>query len=183
MPRKELTMQFNAQFGRNVTTDQIRHKCKYKGWFTGRTGHFQQGVVNYRPPKGVSFNHAGQYSTGHQPYNTNAVGTEIKRQDGYWWRKVAQPNKWRQVTRLTWEAHNGKIPSGWRIVLVDGDKDKDNDISNLMCVPMGVLATLNRGQKLWNGKRFADLRDSELRKAAILQVQLQLAAAHGRDSR
>jgi hypothetical protein len=77
---------------------------------------------------------------------------------------------WRAVHHLTWEAAHGPVPPGHAVIFVDGNRDNCLDAGNLECIPLSVLAVLNK-------KRFSSLRDPELRRAAIATARV-FGAAH-----
>ena len=75
-----------------------------------------------------------------------SVGFE-RMDDGYVWVKVrtdegANKKNWVQKHRYVWEQENGKIPDGYKIVFLDGNR-LNCDISNLDCVPVNIQASIN----------------------------------------
>lgn len=80
-----------------------------------QTGHIppnkgkKMSAEQYEKSKGTMF------KKGQSPKNTMKIGTEIVRGDGYLWRKIDQPNKWKQVHRILWEEAHGPIPPGFNV--------------------------------------------------------------------
>lgn len=61
------------------------------------------------------------------------------------------PNERARRPVITYETIHGKMPSGWIIYHLDGDKDND-DIENLIAVPRAILLALNNNRldnKYW----------------------------------
>jgi len=61
------------------------------------------------------------------------VGTEIWKDDGYLWRKIAEPNKWKQVHRILWEENKGPVPKGY-IVSFKNKNRQDIRLDNLYLI-------------------------------------------------
>lgn len=59
------------------------------------------------------------FHKGQPPKNYKPVGSERTDKEGYRWRKVADPNKWRLIHRMVWEEANGPIPPGHNIQFRD----------------------------------------------------------------
>lgn len=81
----------------------------------------------YQKCKGTMF------QAGHRPKNSLPVGTEIWKDDGYLWRKIAEPNKWKQVHRIIWEENNGPVPKGY-IVSFKNKNRQDIRLDNLYLI-------------------------------------------------
>lgn len=141
IPRRDLAAEFNEEFGRNITYDQIRSLCKRKGWLTGRDGRFVKGHVpspNARPggPNKNSF------KKGNRPHNTASIGDEVVI-DGYIKVKVAEPNKWKWKHRMVWEEAHGPIPKGTNIQFLDGNP-LNYVLDNLEAISREEQAPLNK---------------------------------------
>ena len=70
------------------------------------------------------------FKAGNRPKTALPVGTEIWKDDGYLWRKIAEPNKWKQVHRILWEENHGPIPNG-HICSFKNKNRKDIRLENL----------------------------------------------------
>lgn len=81
----------------------------------------------YEKVKGTMF------KKGYIPKNTQPVGTEVVRGDGYLWRKTGEPKEWKQVHRILWEQHYGPIPAG-SIVSFKNKNRLDIRIENLYLI-------------------------------------------------
>lgn len=71
---------------------------------------------------------------------------------------------WLQKSRVIWEKHNGKIPEGYKVTHLDGNKLND-DLSNLALISdseLGGLRTYGKSPK-----------NAQLRKAQINVVRLK----------
>lgn len=85
--------------------------------------------------------YANSYKKGRDPDNCCDVG-EIRSHGGMLYKKVAMPNKWVALHRLVWEEHHGPMPSGSRIVFLDGNPMNCN-IENLGTVSASEHVYLN----------------------------------------
>lgn len=76
----------------------------------------------------------GWYQKGHNPHNSVPIGTEVlMNKDGYIKVKIAEPNKWAFKHRLIWEQSNGKIPRGYNVQFLNGNRT-DCRIENLYLI-------------------------------------------------
>lgn len=73
------------------------------------------------------------FKPGNTPKNHMEVGTEVLRGDGYIWRKIAEPNKWKLVHRILWEEQNGPVPKGF-IVSFKNKNQQDIRLENLYLI-------------------------------------------------
>lgn len=143
---QELADLVNATFGTSYTADQIKGYRARRHLNSGLTGRFEQGHTPYnKVKKGRSLPgmEATQFKKGHRPHNAVPVGTEGVNTDGYRVRKIAEPNVWRPIHILNWEAVHGPVPAGHCLVFKDGDRMNCN-LSNLLCVTRGELAVMNK---------------------------------------
>ena len=117
-----------------------------------RPGQFQKGLVPWN--KGLTGYSVAlgrsHFKHGNRPPTWVPVGTERwttppkAKPDAprYIKRKVAEPNVWRLVHRITWEQHYGPIPKGHIVVFKDGDSS-NCDPANLACIPRSDLGIAN----------------------------------------
>jgi len=82
---------------------------------------------------------------------------------GYTLVKVKHPNVWKNKGYVEWEKAYGKIPKGYNIIYLDGNK-KNADLSNLACVSNVELGGLRKFGKCPN--------NPELRKAQVLITKI-----------
>ena len=116
------------------------------------------------------------FQQGHMSIRTMPVGSYRKSKDGYWYVKVAMPNKWRTQHTLIWERRYGAIPVGNVIVFKDHNPD-NLTIDNLECITRGELARRNANiPKRSESMRAAWQRRRELDKA---QRRQQLREKYG----
>lgn len=139
---KELTVLINDHFGTNFSERQIKHYKHNHRLSSGLTGRFEKGHV---PTNGFPKGHypVNAFPRGHKPWNHVDVGTEVFKDDGYLWRKIALPNKWKQVHVILWEKHNGKRPKGMKIIFLDGNK-QNITIENLALLKNAEMLILNK---------------------------------------
>jgi hypothetical protein len=127
------------------TTEQIKAYRARNHLNSGLTGRFEKGHTPHN--KGKHHSYPGmvptQFKAGHLPHNHRPVGSERVNRDGYPERKVAEPNVWRAVHVLNWEAAHGPAPRGHVIIFKNGDKTNP-DVSNLLLVTRAELARMNQ---------------------------------------
>ncbi len=157
----------NKVFDSNYTKGQMKAIYARFKLNSGRTGRFRKGdaPVN-KGKKGYSYPGmvATQFKKGNIPRNWWPVGTERLRADGYVWKKVAEPNKWREKHVLIWEAANGPRPD--KHVVLFGDGDRQNfDPDNLILVSQKQLVRLNQNHLIQN--------DADLTRTGIIIADIQ----------
>jgi len=122
MDLTELTSLFNKWFSTELTKQKINAACKNHGYKSGQPGRFRKGNIPWN--KGLNGStkiNTGCFKPGHSPFNQSEVGTELLRDDGYLWVKIANPNKWIQKHRLLWINAHGEIPAGQKLMFIDGN--------------------------------------------------------------
>ncbi len=133
----------NEAFGTNYTKGQMKAyyaRCRLN---SGRTGRFPKGHMPVRHiKKGEHLSPATEFEKGILPHNYRAVGSEVLRSDGYVYKKIAEPNKWRQKHVLIWEEANGPRPEKHVILFGDGNR-MNFDLDNLILVSQAQMAVLN----------------------------------------
>ena len=171
----------NEHFGWSMTMTQLkgflnRNHLALWGIEAGqfRKGHpstkgFKMTAEQYRKCAGTMF------QKGHRPKNSVPVGTitvaktmSSGREELYYKKKVAEPNRWKLLHRLVWEEHNGPIPPNHVITFLDGNW-QNCDISNLMCISRGANCRANQ-----DGLRFEG--NPELTKSGLLVSELKTQA-------
>ena len=139
---KEIADLFNQKFNTDCTAKQIEY-IKYKyGLKSGVDTRFRKNGI---------------------PHNKKKLHEETIYKNGSVWIKIEEPNTWVQKHIYIYEKHNGKIPKGYDIMFLDGDKT-NCEISNLILVKKGVkMIAVNCGL-------LSD--DRKLRKTGILTAVL-----------
>lgn len=186
LPRKVLHLGFQRNFDRfDVEKGAFCSLCKRKGWFTGRSGRFEKGMIP--PNKGKKGLYPpgcekGWFQKGRDPKlarNYQPIGTERQSKDGYIERKVHDglplQSRWRAVHLIRWEEENGPIPEGHCLKCLSGDKG-NTDPSNWRAIPRGMLPRLN-GR--WHGLKFDDAPD-ELKPTILAAAELDYRARQAR---
>jgi hypothetical protein len=146
---KEIICTFNARFDTQLTESRLKRYLSINNLTTGRSGRFEAGHVpsnKGRPwgenmtPEGRKASQRTQFKPGHRPVNTLPLGAEVKRQDGYLYRKVAETKParygWRQVHRILYEEAFGPVPEGMTVSFIDGNP-ANIVLSNLRLVSRG----------------------------------------------
>jgi len=165
---RDLANQLNAKFGTSYTQQQIGGYLKNHKLNTGRTGRFQKGCLPNAGciNKGERRSPGTEFKKGQLPHNHLPVGTELVKSDGYIWRKIADPNKWRQKHVLVWEAANGPRPKGCVLIFADGD-NLNTSLDNLLLISKAQNAVMNK-----HGFRGGD---AELTKAGIVAADIKMS--------
>jgi hypothetical protein len=92
--------------------------------------------TEYMSPTAIARTKKTRFKKGSLPHNTRQDGDiSVRVNKGNWpykWIRVSL-GKWRELHRVTWEQHHGKIPKGYNVVFKDGDS-LNCDIDNLELV-------------------------------------------------
>ena len=157
---KDLAQMVNEKFGINVSPTNMKAYCQRNGIKRGISGWFQKGQPpgnkgkkweEYLTPEAIEKAKKTTFPKGHVPANHVPVGT-ISVINGDKLIKVkergVQQERWRYLSRVTWEKHNGPIPEGMCVSFKDHD-NMNCDISNLMLVSRAEIATMTK-MKLWS---------------------------------
>ena len=156
---KEITEAFNTKFETCLKESQIKSYIHNHKLNTGRTGRFEKGHIPAN--KGAKGRHypgteKTWFKKGQRPLNHRPVGSERINVDGYVEIKVEEPRKWRLKHRIEWEKVNGKIPHGYALTFIDGNKLNCN-VDNLKLISRNVLARMN---KSGYGKFVGELKET-----------------------
>ena len=165
---RDLATQLNDKFGTSYTQQQIGGYLKNHKLNTGRTGRYQKGCIpnNGCYQKGEHRSPGTEFKKGQRPHNWMPVGTEVVKGDGYLWRKIAEPNKWRAKHILVWEAANGPKPRNKMLICADGDK-LNVSLDNLLLITKAQNAVMNKHELRGNSL--------ELTKAGIVAADIKMA--------
>lgn len=106
---------------------------------------FNKGLKleDYLPTEIIKKIEKTQFKKGENTGENNHTwkgGIQTNKRDGTFIRTGA--NQRVRLARQVHESENGKIPAGWVVYHVDGDKDNE-DPDNLLAVPRAVLVKLN----------------------------------------
>lgn len=93
------------------------------------------------------------YKKGNIPHNHREVGEERINVDGYIEIKTKEPNVWELKHRVVYRQYYGKIPKGYNVIFLDGNR-QNLDIKNLKLISRAEDLIMN------NNKLFA--KDKEI---------------------
>lgn len=171
---KELVELINHTFGLQITIAQI------KGWkanhklSSGLTGYFEKGHVPINKGTKGMFNVGGNktsFKKGQPARNHKPVGTERIDRDGYVIVKVQDDGpwhkRWRPKHKVEWEKVHGKIPKGYVLIFLDGNK-RNITMENLKLVTQGQNLQLNRKQ--WR----SEIPEATLAGVNLTQIQAKV---------
>lgn len=161
---KEITTAFNLKFKTNLKASQITGFIKNNKLNTGRTGFFPKGHIPHnKGKKGAGGWEPTCFKKGRVPHNHLPIGTELVRNDGYLWVKIAEPRKWKQKHKIIWEKENGVIPRDHVIIFADGDR-LNICIENLLLASRREMLVMNQKKLITKNK--------ELTKTGLLVASL-----------
>lgn len=150
---KELTQRYNKKFGMNLSESAIANRKNKLGLHNGiNGGQFVKGQVpynkgkkwsEYMSKKGQENSRKTTFSKGNTPWATRPVGSERIDTEGYVYKKVAEPNKWKLKHRVIYESMYGNIPTGYKLIFADGNR-QNLDIDNLVLVSPSEQLIMNR---------------------------------------
>lgn len=103
------------------------------------------------------------FKKGNIPSNYRKVGEERITVDGYTEIKIRDPNKWQLKHRWLYEKKYGKIPEGYNLIFLDGNR-KNISLSNLKLVSKAQDLIMN------NHKLFT--RDREITNTGTIIAEL-----------
>ena len=163
-PAKELADMFNKKFGTNITKNNIKNFRGNNHLSSGLTGQFEKGHKTHN--KGKKWDEymskekqencrKTTFKKGNIPKNHRIVGSERISKDGYIEIKVAEPNKWKYKHRVIYEKYYGKIPKGYNVIFLDGNK-QNLDISNLKVISKHDNLIMNENNLRFNDKALTE---------------------------
>lgn len=139
---QELADLFNKNFNTELTREKIK---SFRGRYhldSGLTGHFERGhtphnkgkkQTDYMSKECIERTKTTRFKKGNIPSNHRKVNSERISKDGYIEIKIKEPNKWMKKHRYIYEKANGKIPDGYKVIFLDGNK-QNLDLTNLKLV-------------------------------------------------
>lgn len=172
----EIASIVSEHFGIEFTASQCTGYKKNHSIYSGNMTTFPKGHIPHNKGKHMSPEQYEKckltmFKKGHTPANKIKVGEYTHTTDGYLIQKVKDEGTQRErfafVHRKIWEEHNGPIPSGHKIIFLDGNKD-NCDISN--------LAMINNAEALELCRRNLRTTDTELTKAGLTVAKINIAA-------
>ena len=151
---RKVQSDFKSKFGFEPTTQAITDRCRR---------------VYDLPP--TSFSDKIDY---HHTWSEKDVGTEVEKDNKIVVKtgKTSRKNRqnWKYKHHHIWEQQNGKVPKGYRVVFLDGNK-RNFDIDNLACIPLKSICLFASNR--WKFK------NSELTKSAIKWCDLYYVLKKG----
>lgn len=146
--------EIKALTGETLSPNQVKGARRRLGLKSGVDLGFKPGGIPANKGKGMSPEQREKcartwFPKNHSPANKVPVGTRRYRK-GYWWEKIAEPNKWKQIHVLEWEKHHGPKPKSSIIAFLDGDTSNWH-IENLELVTRADWATCSKFYPLEKG--------------------------------
>ena len=162
---QELADMFNKKFNANLTAVNIKNFRGNNHLNSGLTGQFEKGHKTHNKGKKWDDYMTKEkqencrktcFKKGNRPKQYRKVGSERISKDGYIEIKVKDPNKWKYKHRVIYEQHYGKIPKGYNVIFLDGNK-QNLDISNLKAISKHDNLIMNEKNLRYDNK---DLTES-----------------------
>lgn len=146
--------EIKALTGQTLSHNQVTGARRRLGLKSGIDSGFKPGCIPANKGKSMSPEVRAKcartwFQKGIIPTNKAPVGTHRKRQ-GYWWEKIAEPNKWKLLHLIEWEKHHGPKPKSSIITFLDGDTNNWH-IENLELVSRADWATCSKFYHLEKG--------------------------------
>ena len=165
---KELAKLFNEEFGTNIAANEIKYFRHNNHLNSGLNGRFKKGhlthnkgkkQIEYMSKEAIERTKLTRFKKGNRPINYRPIGSERITKNGYIEIKIDDPNRWQLKHRYLYEQENGKIPDGYNLIFLDGNK-RNLNLSNLKLVSKAEDLIMN------NNKLFTS--NSELTKSGVL---------------
>lgn len=171
----QLTEAVNKKFTLQVTAGQIKSFVKNHGIVSGRTGRFEKGNKPWNTGtrgQGICKPNSGNFRKGDVPANSRPLGSErVCSKDGFILVKVAEENpytgaktRFRHKHVLEYEKHNGPVPEGMIVRLMDGDPTN--------CEP-GNLLLVTRAEHLYLNRMGLSNYPGELKPTVVAIAKLE----------
>jgi len=149
---KEIAQAFNLKFNTDLKMSQLVGYMKNNKLCTGRDGYFPKGHTPANKGRHGGYGYEPtQFKKGHIPYNHLPAGTELVKNDGYLWVKIAEPRKWKQKHKIMWEEVNGVIPENHVLIFADGDRS-NICLENLLLVSRREMLIMNQKKLITKNK-------------------------------
>ncbi len=161
--KKEITLLINENFGTDFKVTQITTYCNKHKIRSGVDTRFKKGQAPANKDKKMSQETKDKikhtfFKKGHSPKNRKPIGSERINIYGYTEIKIKEPNVWVAKHRHIYEKENGKIPKGFVVMFLDGNK-RNFDLENLSLVERRTLTRLNQNKLISNDK---DITQAEI---------------------
>ncbi len=161
---QELADMFNKRFGTNITKVNIKNFRGNNHLNSGLNGQFKKGNIphnkgkrqnDYMSIESIEKTKATRFKKGNIPANHRDVGSERITKDGYIEIKIKEPNKWQLKHRYIYEKKYGKIPKGYNLIFLDGNR-KNIDLSNLKLVSKSEDLIMNKNKLFTTDKNITN---------------------------
>lgn len=160
------------------TINEVLSFYKNNHLHSGLTGHFPKGNVSWTKgktqeeicagrPESLARCKATRFKKGHTPHNQMPVGAEMIKSNGFWYRKVGEPNKWKQLHRIRYEeVHGVKLKDNELVIFLDGNRDNMS--------PDNLVKITQRENQMMNRKKLRS-HNAELTTTGLAVAKLQIA--------
>ena len=160
-PEKVLVDMFNARFEIKINLSKLGNLKTKLGLRSGLIGgRFEKGQKafnkgkkwdEFMPIKSQKKCLKTTFKKGNLPHNHKPIGSERITKDGYIEIKVSEPNTWQLKHRYIYEKVYGKIPSGDKLIFLDGNR-LNISIENLQLVSSEQALIMSRNHYFTENK-------------------------------
>lgn len=162
---RKLTKLFNEKFNCNVSEKSVANQKIKLNLSSGiKGGQFKKGHIpankgkkwdDYVSKEKQKNSLKTCFKKGNIPHNHRKVGEERTTKEGYIEIKIEEPNKWQLKHRYIYEKNFGKIPDGYNVIFLDGNK-KNLEISNLKLVSKAEDLIMNNNRLFTKDKELTN---------------------------
>lgn len=149
-PSKKLWCRSIHEYGYDITYKKMVSLAKRNGAKNGLDTTFPKGYIPWTKRvagTGVIKASSTAFKKGHVAYNRSPVGTIVKNTDGYWEKKVADPDVWMFLQRAVWIESGREVGKDEVIIFADGNRENFS-LDNLIKVSKAEFSKMNkRGEK------------------------------------
>lgn len=162
---RKLTKLFNEKFNCSVSESSVANQKIKLNLSSGiKGGQFKKGHIpankgkkwdDYVSKEKQKNSLKTCFKKGNIPHNHRKVGEERTTKEGYIEIKIEEPNKWQLKHRYIYEKKFGKIPDGYNVIFLDGNK-KNLEISNLKLVNKAEDLIMNNNRLFTKDKELTN---------------------------
>jgi hypothetical protein len=170
---QDLTDRLNENFGNVRIPQQLKSYTSNHKILSGRSGCFEKGITPWNKGlRGYMGRNRTSFRKGNKPPNRRPMWSERIDDEGYTYKKTRKRKEESHSTftlkhRWIWERKHGKIPPGYKLIFINGDRG-DCRLSNLRMVSE---AEMLRANKIGYGEVQPEIKPP-LMTLAQLQVQI-----------
>lgn len=160
---KKINQVFNLKTTSNTIQNLKSNLKRRRGWKFEKAinpGCKKKGSIPWnKGTKGLMVANAGSFKKGNIPANHRDIGSERLTVDGFWEVKIKDgcgKRNWIAKHRYIYEQHYGKIPKGYIVIFLDGNKN-NFDIGNLKAISRHENLVMNSEKLRYQNKETTEV--------------------------